>query len=139
MLSYISDILKFFIAPIIMYADKGRISVKHLVVLVVGYVLLPLMQFISLISRNIDLNSLIQDSSFVSLLLLSIDVLLMLTLYYLYERRNKTVGFWLGKWFGQEVSWLKSQKEKKLKRIAKLQNEVKEIDDEITRQENEVK
>lgn len=137
-ISFVSDLLKFFIAPFIMYYFKGKLTVKHLIVVSVGYVVNPILQLISLISRNIDLNHMVQDSSFVSLLL-SLDVILMLTLHYLYERRIKLVGFWLGKWFGQEISWLKSQREKKLKRIAALQSEVKEIDDEISRQEKEAK
>lgn len=136
--SLISDIIKFWIIPsILLFKNYKKLNLKSIIFVTVFAIINLIFQLLSALARNIGIK-IIQDSSFVSMLL-SLDVLIMIILYYLYGKDGRFMGFLLGKWFGKTKSFLENQKQKKMLKIKALEKDIKEIDEELERQKNENK
>ena len=95
-------------------------------------------QFLSLLVKNLSIGFV--DESVFIILIYMIDLYLMCFIYYLYrnyKKEQKDMGrYWT--WFaGKPVDKLKEMKAKREKQIAKLNEEIKAIEQEIEKQKNE--
>lgn len=135
LLSFLCDIIKALIVPLIF---MKKVTIKNILNCIIMYIVNVFFQAISLFSRNLQLDKSIQDSSFVSLLLY-LDVLIMIYIYYQYRKNGKEfkIMTWLGKWFGKSPkNLLLKKKEKKLNKINTLNKDIQNIENELNKYEN---
>lgn len=129
--SIIFDIAMLFILPMISIKWNFRECWQILI----AFILTLLFQVISLFTKNLSLK-IIDDSTFISLIYM-IDIYIMCFLYYLYrnyEKEKTNMGaFWV-LFAGKPVDKLKEMKAKREKQIAKLNEEVKAIEEAIKAQ-----
>lgn len=133
-INLLCNILQLFIIPLF-FEWKSR---KYIIpILIFGNILNFVFQFICVITKNIGIKF-ISDSTLLSLIFL-IDTYIMLALYYLYSisKGDKYMSWFLNYFFGKPIATLEKMKETRTKKIEKLQEEIKAIDEEIARQENE--
>ena len=97
-------------------------------------------QFVSLVVKDLAIKP-VDESTFVALIYM-IDLYLMCFIYYLYrnfEKEKKEMGkFWV-MFAGKPVDKLKEMKAKRENQIAKLNEEIKAIEQEIAKQNSEKK
>lgn len=133
-ITIVFDVWLFALLPM---AVLGKQYKKYWQILI-AWLLTFLFQVISLFVKNLALKA-VDDSTFISLIYM-IDLYLMCILYYLYRNYNKEKGkmgmFW-GMFAGKPVDKLKAMKAKREKQIAKLNEEVKAIEEAIKAQKNE--
>lgn len=128
------DSLNFLIIPfLLVFCLKKPIKQlkenKYVLRVFVALMLNFVFQFISLKVRNMQLK-IFDNNTFVSLIL-SIDLTIMLMLYYLYENINKggmNMGKWFGLFFGTDKDKLVKMKESRVEKIKTLTDEIAEID-----------
>lgn len=136
-LNIVLDLIKSFVIPIIY---NRQINLKFIFKCFILAITNIIFQMLSIISRNVWLSR-VSLSSCTSLIL-SLDVLLMIILLYVYINRIKEgkLMFFLEKWFAKKeakISWLKTQKSKVLKKIDVLKKEADDLDAEIKKVEEE--
>lgn len=94
-----------------------------------------LFQFVSIIVKNLAI-VVVGQSTFITLIF-GIDVYIMCLLYYLYrnyKKEQKNMGMFWGLFMGKPVDKLKEMKAKREKQIAKLNEEIKAIEEAIKAQ-----
>ena len=131
---WIIDIWLFLLMPIC-FLGKNYKKYWHTII---AFLITLLFQVISMVVKNIG-NINIAETYFIGIIY-SIDVYIMSLLYYLYrnfEKEKKTMGKLWGLFMGKPVDKLKEMKAKREKQIAKLNEEIKAIEQEIEKQKNE--
>lgn len=140
-LNFLYNIVQCFIIPLFLPRGKKAIVVNWFVrYLIYGNILNIGFQAISLFVKSVPVTLAISKSYFV-LSILSIDVIIMLALYYLYSNitsnkinKRRTKMSWFLEWlFGKTEGQLRNMKATRLAKIEKLQEEVKAIDEEINK------
>ena len=129
----IYDVWLFIIMPLCML----KFNFKKILVILIACFLSIAFQFISLIVKNISVG-IIDDSAFISLIYM-IDVYIMCLLYYLYrnyQKEKENMGAFWGWFAGKPVDKLKEMKAKREKQVAKLNEEIKAIEEAIKAQSN---
>lgn len=128
---YIFDFILFFGLPIFMLGKNYK---KYYQVFI-AFILNFLFQLISLLVKNLSIGYVSESIFFV--LIYMIDLYIMCFLYYLYrnfkKEQNNMGKFW-GLFAGKPVDKLKEMKVKREKQIAKLNEEVKAIEEAIKAQ-----
>ena len=130
-ISFICDIWLFFIIPLIMLGKKYK-QYWHILV---AFLLNLSFQFISLIVKGLSIGY-VDDSIFVVLIYM-IDLYIMCFIYYLYrnfQKEQKVMGRFWGLFAGKPVDKLKEMKVKREQQIAKLNEEIKAIEEAIKAQ-----
>ena len=131
--SFITDIIIFFVLPCVFIWKDYK---KYYQVLI-AWILTFLFQLISLLTKNVN-SVKASDTLFIGLIY-SIDVYIMCALYYLYrnfKKEKKDMGYLWGMFMGKPVDKLKDMKVKREKQIAKLNEEIKAIEEAIKAQSN---
>lgn len=129
--SYIFDFVLFFVLPIFMLGN----NYKKYYQIFIAFVLNISFQFISLLVKNLSIGY-VSESVFI-VLIYGIDVYIMCFLYYLYrnfKKEQKNMGKFWGLFMGKPVDKLKEMKIKREQQIAKLNEEIKAIEEAIKAQ-----
>ena len=125
------DIWFFIGMPILFLGKNYKKYWQVLVALAMNFVF----QLISLITKNISLLN-VSETYFIGLIYM-IDLYIMCILYYLYrnyQKEKKEMGMLWGLFAGKPVDKLKEMKAKREKQIAKLNEEIKAIEEAIKAQ-----
>lgn len=133
-INLLCNIIQYFIIPLF-FEWKNR---KYIFpILIFGNILNFAFQFICVIVKNIGIKF-ITDNTLTSIIFM-IDMYIMLALYYLYSisKGDKHMGWFCNYFFGKPIATLEKMKEARLYKLLKLQEEIKAIEEEITRQNNE--
>ena len=133
-LTLLLDLWLFAILPMILLGKNYK---KYWHILV-AWALTFIFQVVSLATKNLAIKA-IDGSTFV-ISIYSIDIYIMCFLYYLYRNYKKEkndMGMFWGMFMGKPVDKLKEMKIKREKQIAKLNEEIKAIEQEIEKQKNE--
>lgn len=113
-------------------------DLKKYIYIPIGLVLILAFQVISLLARNLGLVN-VADSYFVGFIY-SIDVYIMLVLYYLYrntKKERKTMGKLWVFFMGAPTEKLRKMRDKRVAKIAKLEAEKNAIEIELSNRKNE--
>lgn len=129
---FVGDLIQCFIIPVILMGKKYWRYINILILNIVNVVF----QLISIYVKDVRF-SVFDDNTLVSLILL-IDMYIMLLLYYLYTNLKGDIimGKFFTWFFGKDSTQLKSMKEKREARLAKL--DPKKDADEIENIKNEI-
>ena len=135
--STITNIIQCFVFPFLFKRSEKVICTRWFVpTFIYGNIANFLFQFISLLVRNLSIKPL--TDNFLVAIIYSIDMYMMLAIYYLYSINNKGDRrmSWFMDWlFGKSKSQLEKMKQTRLNKIKTLEEEVKAIDDEIKKQD----
>lgn len=133
-ISIVSNLIMLFGLPALFLGKQYK---KYLDI-AIAFVLTLAFQFISLLVKNLAIAQ-VDDSIFIVLIYM-VDLYLMCFLYYLYmnfKKECKTMGrFWV-LFAGKPVEKLRKMKEKRQRKIAKLETEKNAIDIELSKKKNE--
>lgn len=129
----IINVVQFFIIPFIFKRSNKVLCLRWFMpTYIYGNFVNLFAQIISAFIKNVEIAPIFDY--FLVAIIYSIDMYLMLGLYYLYSINNKgdrKMG-WIMNWlFGKSEKQLKNMKETRLHKIAKLEAEVKAIDEEL--------
>lgn len=131
LITILIDSIQFFAVPMILCRKEfPRWVIPRIIV---GFVLITIFQAVSMLIKNLSFKCLISENTIICAIYM-IDVYIMLCLYYMYcnnlqyKRRKGKMGLWAGWFFGKTVSQLKSMKDRKKRKMAKLRAEIAEID-----------
>lgn len=112
------DFIQLFILPMVFLGKPNKLWFR----IIVGNVLNILFQIISMAIKDINL-AIFDDNTFISLIL-SIDLYIMLFLYYLYSNiRRDNMGIFFSWFFGKDVTKLEEIKKANNLKIEKTTNE----------------
>lgn len=131
--STIINVVQFFIIPFVFERGDKVLCLRWFVpTYIYGNIANLAFQLISAVVKSERIR--ILNTNFLIAVIFAIDVYLMLTLYYLYsinKNGGKKMG-WLIDWlFGKSKKQLENMKQTRLDKIAKLEAEVKAIDEKI--------
>ena len=132
------DIINAIIVPIIFVRKRP----KRILLVFIGNIMLIAFQMISMFTKNIGMKFITLDGLLIGLIF-SIDVFIMVILYYLYSNliskgdKKMSELFW---WFQKDqVKSLENQKAKLLNKRVDIDNEIREIDEKIEKLKSENK